>query len=127
MPALSQSSRNDSTTLPNTQLRAALKLIEEGKLCADVLKLKESQNELLKNKIDNKDSIIANMYLRLSIASDIKETYVRDLKVYTAQNTSLAVQIMKLEKEIRKQKRKTTWSRIGTFAVVAVGGYLLLK
>lgn len=124
----SQNSKtSDSTTIPNSQLRAALKLVEQGKHCAEVLALTQKQIELLNAKIDIKDSIIATVYARLAIAADVKQTYINDIKIYEVENKSLNSQIAQLQKSVKKQKRKTTFSRITTLGLAAVAGYIILK
>lgn len=117
---------NDSSLIPNSQLRTALKLIEEGKQCAEVLKLTELQNGLLINKIDLKDSIITTMYNRLSIITDIKETYVRDVKLYMLENNALRVKVAEGEKALKKEKRRAKLGRLATVAAAGIVAALII-
>ncbi len=118
---------NDSTCLPNAQLRAALKLIEQGKQCERELQISERSIEILQGRLILKDSIIGVMADRISIAQNIRETYERDVELYRIENSALAGTIASLRKDLKKQKRKTVMARIGIVAVGALATYIIRK
>lgn len=126
----SQSSRtrySDSTIVPNEQLRAALKLIEKGKLCEKELGHIGKQVSLLENRLKIKDSVVAILYDRLDIADQIRETYRRDSSLYVMEVAGLNGVITVLKKDLKKQKRKTFIARAGMVAIAGVSAYLILK
>lgn len=127
----SQNSRqiqhSDSTIVPNEQLRAALKLIEKGKLCEKELSLLGRQVVMLENRLNIKDSIVGILYDRLDIAERIRETYRRDSSLYEMEVAGLNGVITVLKKDLKKQKRKTFIARAGMVAIAGVSAYLLLK
>lgn len=128
LSALSQKYRpaSDSTTLPNSQLRAALELIERGKQCSSVLRLTEARNELLQNKVNIKDSIISSVTMQLNIVEQIKEKYVSDVKVYEIETQGLKASNEELQKSIRREKRNSKLGRLGTIVAAGVVALLVL-
>lgn len=118
---------NDSTCLPNTQLRAALKLIEKGRQCEYELELHQQALSIAERRMMTKDSIISIMADRINIAGAIRETYERDVELYQIENRSLSLTIAGLKKDLKKQKRKTTAARIGMVAIAGVAAYIILK
>lgn len=117
----------DTTCLPNSQLRKALKLVEEGEQAKRENTILYKQINILENRVDIKDSIITNLNEKYNLQVEIKKTYMRDVELYAMENKALVTTIAKLNKDLKKQKRKTTVQKIITCVVVAAGGYLLLK
>lgn len=117
----------DTTCLPNSQLRKALKLVEEGEQAKRENTILYKQINILENRVDIKDSIITNLNEKYNLQVEIKKTYMRDVELYAMENKVLVTTIAKLNKDLKKQKRKTTVQKIITCVVVAAGGYLLLK
>lgn len=128
LSALSQNYRpaSDSTTLPNSQLRAALELIERGKQCSSVLRLTEARNELLQNKVNIKDSVISSVISQLNFVEQIKETYLRDVKIYEVETNGLRLENTALKKSITKEKRNARLGRLATVGAVAVVAMLIV-
>ncbi|HRN93070.1 MAG TPA: hypothetical protein PLS87_11670 [Ferruginibacter sp.] len=124
---LLRTQHSDSTIVPNDQLRAALKLIEKGKLCEKEVDLLGRQVAMLENRLNIKDSIVGILNDRLSIAEQIRETYRRDSSIYEMEVAGLNGVIIGLKKDLKKQKRKTFIARAGMVAIAGVGAYLILK
>jgi Tfp pilus assembly protein PilF len=130
LPGLTQSSKpksSDSTCLPNSQLKLALKKIEEGKLAIAELKLEKSENILLNRRIAIKDSIIASHVQKYSYSENIIESYKRAMDTYDEQLKIAGREISQLKKDVKKQKRKTFFARV--VATVATTGaiYFMIK
>lgn len=130
LSANSQTSK-DSTKLPNSQLRIALKLIEEGKYCSKERDLLQKQNDILYQRLDQKDTTIAIQDRRLAVRDQIESTYEMKGKIYEAENAAL-IKKNKDEKEaadmaLKKSKAKLTTWKIGTVLVAGGAAYLLLK
>ena len=119
--------RSDSTLVPNVQLRAALKLIEKGKMCERELELVGRQVLLLEWRVRVKDSVIESLHKRIDIAAQIRETYRRDSSIHVMEVAGLNCVITGLKKDLKKQKRKTFIARAGMVAIAGVGAYLILK
>ena len=113
--------------MPNVQLRAALKLVERGKLCERELLLTERQVMLLQWRLGVKDSVIESLHERIDIATQIREAYRRDSALHALEVVGLTGIITGLEKDLKKQKRKTFIARVGMVAIAGVGAYLILK
>lgn len=128
---LSQTSKSDTTCLPNSQLKAALVKIEQGKQAAFELKAAKRENELLSRDNLTKDSLIAVMIYRQDIFKRIEATYQQDSIIYTnhvklLQNNISALTVSH-KKEIGKQKRKTFAAKAVAGLLGAAAGYLALK
>jgi hypothetical protein len=64
LKATSQTAYDSTTSIPNTQLRKAINLIEKGKLVQSELDLTKQQVSFLEKRIEKKDSIIFNYGLK---------------------------------------------------------------
>ena len=64
LKATSQTAYDSTTSIPNTQLRKAINLIEKGKLVQSELDLTKQQVYFLEKRIEKKDSIIFNYGLK---------------------------------------------------------------
>ena len=71
----SQPSRSDSTLLPNGQLRIALQKIEQGKQCAEELKLQQQANDILYLRLSVRDSIIYSYKSKGDLLNDLLDNY----------------------------------------------------
>ncbi len=87
----------------------------------------ERQVEIMGGRVALKDSIISTLYERLTIAANIRETYERDVQLYKLENAALGNTIERLQRDLKKQKRKTVMARIGIVAVGALATYILIK
>jgi len=117
----------DSTKIPDNQLRIGLQLIEAGKQCAEELKLQQKQNDLLYQRISMKDSIIYEYRdIQISLYKEI-DAYKLSEENLQAQNKLKDVGIKSLQKSLSWQKTKTFFTSTAGLAGMAVLGYLLLK
>ena len=111
LQGLSQNSK-DSTLIPNSQLRLALQKVEQGRFCAEQLTLHIERNRLLESRIELKDSLIAR-YKMIDVASKaIIINYEIAENNLLQQKGVLASGVKVLEKQLRAQKRKTTFTSI---------------
>ena len=67
----------DSTTLPNSQLKKAINLIEESKVVKKELLLEKEKNKLLDSLNTSKDSTIS-AFRRIEKANEKIELFYRD-------------------------------------------------
>lgn len=124
-------SLNDSTCLPNSQLKLALQKIEQLKQCEKELEASNRENYLLFQRIDIKDSIIVAMADKMQVVSNVTESYRRENTLLESDVAQLKVMYAALEKkykaDVGKQKRKKIFSQITTIGLAAFAGYLILK
>lgn len=124
-------SLNDSTCLPNSQLKLALQKIEQLKQCEKELEASNRENYLLFQRIDIKDSIIVAMADKIQVVSNVTESYRRENTLLESDVAQLKVMYAALEKkykaDVGKQKRKKIFSQITTIGLAAFAGYLILK
>jgi hypothetical protein len=118
---------SDSTCLPNSQLKLALKKIEEGKLAIAELKLEQSENELLNKRIAIKDSIIAAHLNRHSYSERIIDSYKRSEASYEEQLKISGREIARLQKDLKRQKRKTFFAKVTGLVATAGTIYFFIK
>ena len=127
LSAHSQNSRGrDSTTLPNAQLRTALKLIEDGKDCKKVLVFTERQNTLLEKQVDLKDSIIQNKLELLGLKTMIIETYKMELSASDFENTAYKRQVRDLDKALKRSNTRNALTKLGAGVGFGILLYLLI-
>lgn len=124
-------SLNDSTCLPNSQLKLALQKIEQLKQCEKELEASNRENYLLFQRIDIKDSIIVAMADKMQVVSNVTESYRRENTLLESDVAQLKVMYAALEKkyktDVGRQKRKKIFSQITTIGLAAFAGYLILK
>lgn len=117
----------DSTTLPNRQLRKALVLIEEGRQAKELLGKTEKQITLLEETVKLKDSIIDMTSRQLVFSNIISENYRQQSKVASEVNAEITKSIAALNKKIARNK---VWHKI-TFglgvAAAIIGTYHVMK
>lgn len=120
--------RKDSSVIGNKDLRKAAILIEQGKACITEVRLYQNENNLLYQRINLKDSTIKR--------NDLERTY-KDLQIsnYKLEVSNLEEQgkiksdgIKVLEKEVKRQKRKTVFVGVaGTLASLGLFYLLVTK
>lgn len=123
----SQTPLTDTTCLPNSQLRKALKLIEEGQQAKRENVILYKQIDIYERRIDNKDSLISILHEKYDLQVEIKKTYMRDVELYAAENRGLQVVILGLRKDVKKEKRKVVLWKVISLGIAAGAGYVLLK
>ena len=123
----SQRLKNDSTCLPNTQLRLALKLIEKGKAATTALLVQKDQNELLRVRIRVKDSVISLQQKRDTVYQQLVDGYQKDNQRLQEQSEARAAVIAKMRQDIKKQKRKTFLTYLAGLLTAAGLAYSLFN
>lgn len=122
----SQSLRNDSTLIPNSQLRIALQKIEMGRQCEEELTLQKKQNDLLYQRISLKDSVIYN-YVNITTNKDfIIETYKLSESNLMAQRDIALSTVKALQRKLKAQKTKTFITAVAGVVGIAAT-FILLK
>lgn len=127
--AISQTSptRNDSSVIANKDLRKAALLIEQGKRSLAEIKLWQKENELLYQRIDNKDSVIKSQETNATLLQSMISNYKLEVTNLLQQSAIKDQLIKQAEKKFKKQKRKTVFTAIlGVFGMGATA-YLLTK
>lgn len=117
----------DSTKIPNSQLRIALQLAEQGRQCEQELLLVRQQTDLLYQKISVKDSIIYQYRGALQMQDRVIEDYVSSEANLIQQRTNLEKAVKDLNKKMKKQKTKTFITSLTGIIGIAAAGILLLK
>jgi DNA-binding XRE family transcriptional regulator len=103
--AISQTYKDSVTSIPNSKLRKAINLIEEGKVTKEELKLSKETINFLEHRIELKDSIIykyavKDLYWK-QVDSNNKLEIVNYKKVITNTNQMYDIQT----KNYKRQKK----------------------
>lgn len=116
----------DSTTIPNSQLRIALQLVEQGRQCEQESTLLKSKIELLYDKIELKDSIIQSINLQVQTKDNIIGFYKSSEANLLLQKSNYESQVKSLTKQVKVQKAKKAINGIlGVAAVIGVTIFFL--
>lgn len=126
LSGISQTTTVDSSRIPNYQLIGAIKDIESYKI------LKQEHAITLK-KLLNRDSLINSLNGRIGLYVKQDSLYKQLVRNYADVERNQKEQIQKYfdlytqsQKDLRKQKRKTFWSRVGIIAIGS-GVYFLTR
>jgi hypothetical protein len=120
---ISQNSNDSVTCIPNTQLRKAINLIENGKVLAQELDLTKERSVILEFRISTKDSVISQYQQKEVNWKKIDANYKSELVNYQeyTRNTQ------KIFEEQRKQIRGLKFKKwLGILAGVGIG-YVIAK
>lgn len=117
---------SQTTTIENSKLRDAAKLIEKGKICEERVALLNERINFLQQRISIKDSIISIHGQKDTAQNKIQETYIAEIKNLTDQKELLSKEMINQNKLLKRQKRKTTFAIVGT-AALGVAAYIFLK
>ena len=113
--------------LPKIVAKQVVKDIIRLDSCQDeMIILKNSYNLLEKNNI-YKDSIISNKGLIIEILNDKLANYESMLSLKDIQKSNLESSLKKMDKELKKTKRKLKITQISSLAVVVFITYLAVK
>jgi hypothetical protein len=123
----SQNSGNDTTCLPNAQLKLALKKIEKGKLDAAELKLQQEQNLLLEKRLFVKDSIIGLRQQQVNSYMQLVKNHESESATYREEAQAREESIKRLQAGLRKERSKTVMATISGILSTTTLVYLLLK
>lgn len=123
----SQNLKTDSTFLPNTQLRTALRIIEKAKLQEEELRLVKEQNVFLYQRINVKDSVIRAGANTTTAYQSMVDNYEKDRGLWQTQVAIQSATASVLSKDLKRQKRKTFL--VGLTGALSTAGllYLLIK
>lgn len=113
------------TCLPNGQLKTALKLIERGKIDSERVTVQKTINQLLQEQLSNKDSIIAVYEAKGITYSNVIRNYDNQIVNLNQQNAVNEKLVSTLQKDLKRQKHKTTFAIIGGLITTGAAIYLL--
>lgn len=119
---LSQNLKNDSvTSIPNYQLRIALKKIDSLTLVKKQLELSYNNNALLNERISGKDKVISGH-------ENVVNLYRQQISLVTTNaGIAIAETNRKADEKVRKHKRRNNWATIkGIFIGAVIGGAAVL-
>lgn len=123
----SQTTINDSCTcIPNSDLRKGVYLIEKGKADALILEETNKKVDILNNQIGVLQKIIDEYEVSDTAYQAIVESYRREVDNLVKQREVAVEAAKKLDKLLRRQKRKTIIAIAGT-AIVVGGIFILAK
>jgi len=117
---------SQTTTIENSKLRDAAKLIEKGKICEERVALLNERINFLMQRISIKDSIISIHGQKDTAQNKIQETYIAEVKNLTEQRDLASKEMLHQNKLLKRQKRKTTFAIVGT-AALGVAAFIFLK
>jgi hypothetical protein len=120
---ISQNSSDSVTCIPNTQLRKAINLIENGKVVKKELELSNERTVLLEYRISTKDSIISQYIYKEDNWKKIDANYKTQISHYEeyGRNTQKIFEVQR--KQIRGLKFKKWVGILAGFGI----GYVIAK
>ena len=120
---ISQTSNDSVTCLPNSQLKAAIVKIEQGKLVKQELDLTNEKVSLLEGRIVLKDSVITFLKEKDALHNKMMLSYEASIDNYKKIIDNLD-QKYKLQRSIARRQKLAKW---GTFIAGLGGGYLIFR
>lgn len=120
---ISQTSNDSVTCLPNSQLKAAIVKIEQGKLYKQELDLTNDKVNQLEGRILLKDSIITFLKEKNGLHEKMMWSYEATIDNYKKIVDNLD-QKYKLQRTIARRQKLAKW---GTFIAGLGGGYLIFR
>ena len=120
---ISQTSNDSVTCLPNSQLKAAIVKIEQGKLVKEELDLTNQKVNLLEGRIVLKDSVITFLKEKNALYDKMMWSYESSIDNYKKIIDNLD-QKYKLQRTIAKRQKLAKW---GTFIAGLGGGFLIFR
>lgn len=120
---ISQTSNDSVTCLPNSQLKAAIVKIEQGKLYKQELDLTNDKVNQLEGRILLKDSIITFLKEKNGLHEKMMWSYESTIDNYKKIVDNLD-QKYKLQRTIARRQKLAKW---GTFIAGLGGGYLIFR
>lgn len=120
---ISQNSSDSVTFIPNTQLRKAINLIENGKIVKQELELVKERSVVLEYRISTKDSIISQYLTKEKNWNKIDANYKQQLSNYN----NYAKNSQRIFEQQRKQIRGLKFKKwVGILAGFGIG-YIIAK
>lgn len=120
---ISQNSNDSVTCIPNSQLRRAITIIENGKVLAQELDLTKERSVWLEYRISTKDSLISQYLQKEANWKKIDANYKSELSNYQEYTRNTQRIFEEQRKQIRGLKFKK-W--LGIFAGLGIG-YVIAK
>ena len=120
---ISQTSNDSVTCLPNSQLKAAIVKIEQGKLVKEELDLTNQKVNLLEGRIVLKDSVITFLKEKNALYDKMMWSYESSIDNYKKIIDNLD-QKYKLQRTIARRQKLAKW---GTFIAGLGGGFLIFR
>jgi hypothetical protein len=120
---ISQTSNDSVTCLPNSQLKAAIVKIEQGKILKQELDLTNEKVSLLEGRIVLKDSVITFLKEKDALHNKMMWSYEASIDNYKKIIDNLD-QKYKLQRSIARRQKLAKW---GTFIAGLGGGYLIFR
>ena len=112
--------RQDSTALANKDIKSLLSAFDEWKYLKPENKLLSDRVLLLQNKINVKDSIIDTLNNVNDLNGKIILEYAKSEKNLVQQRMNLENRIVRLNKTLKRQKKKTLLtSMVGGIGIIA--------
>lgn len=114
---------DSSTLIPNSQLRKAINLIENGKIVLEELKLTKEREKYLENRLKIKDSILLHFSTKEEYYKKIDSNYKIEMGNYKQVifNDNLVLQL-KNSKIIGLKRKKWLFLAVGSLTT-----YLITK
>ena len=113
-----------TTIIEDKWLQNAIKWIEQGKVDAQLVTVLTQKNDSLLKRIDILENMVRLHKEKDTAQVQVTGTYENELKNTREQLTVATAAMKKINKLLKRQKRKTVFVGIGT-AAVAVGAYFL--
>jgi hypothetical protein len=120
---ISQNSSDSVTCIPNTQLRKAINLIENGKVIKKELELSNERTVLLEYRISTKDSIISQYVNKEDNWKKIDANYNSQIFNYKEYGRNTQRIFEEQRKQIRSLKFKKWLGILAGFGI----GYIIAK
>ncbi len=122
------SQTSDSVTcIPNSQLRIAARLIEQGKLDSAELGVQRTNVRLLYQRLGAKNDIIWQYQAKDSTYKLMVANYEADQKTMLDQVSLANRQVLKLQKDVKRQKTKTAIVGIAGIAATLISIFFISK
>ena len=120
---ISQNSSDSVTCIPNTQLRKAINLIENGKVVKKELELSNERTVLLEYRISTKDSVISQYVKKEDNWKKIDANYKNQIFHYEEYGKNTQQIFEQQRKQIRGLKFKKWVGILAGFGI----GYVIAK
>ena len=120
---ISQNSTDSVTCIPNTQLRRAINIIENGKVVKQELELTKERSVVLEYRIATKDSVISQYQQKEVNWKKVDENYKKQIFHYEEYGKNTQKVFNEQRKQIRGLKFKKWVGILAGFGI----GYVIAK
>lgn len=126
MPFAAQSQTSDTICIQVTEAKKLLTKAEEGKLLAEKVTHLDNHIALLNSRIIELEGMIKAYELTQGFNDSLISSYKQEIAIMKDQRKIFEIEIARLNKEIRRYKRKLFWRTAGGVTLAAAGVYLYL-